>query len=245
MLFWVIILLISTLTVVTVGMPFLRGRASQGEGSKKGALDYTLLGALAMSPVFAAVIYLNVGAPNSWSSDFTADQPLPGAPAGDIATLPPEERAAMIEGMVSGLAAKLEEDPSDLDGWRMLARSYAALGRTVESVGAFREVINRDENAGPEDWRNFATAMLAARGPGPGPYSEEFKGSLETLKGFNQDDPLALFYLGLVARDEGEPETALTHWRRLDEIIPEDAPITAQLRSMIDETEQSAVTSTE
>ena len=64
MLFWLIILLISTLTVVTIGIPILRGRDSHGEGSKKGALDYTLLGALAMSPVFAAVIYLNVGAPN-------------------------------------------------------------------------------------------------------------------------------------------------------------------------------------
>lgn len=146
----------------------------------------------------------------------------------------------MIENMVSGLASRLEEDPSDIDGWRMLARSYAALGRIEESVAAFREVVTRGDNAGPDDWRNYATAMLGARGPGPGPYSEDFKAALVALKGFNPDDPLALFYLGLVARDEGDAETALVHWRRLAAIIPDDAPITEQLRGLIEETDAAA-----
>ncbi len=242
MVFWGIVLLISVLTVVTIGLPILRRQsvqASATEKTNKSKLDLFLLGAVAVSPIIAASIYLKVGVPDSLSPNFATQQATVTNPSEAIANLPPEDRVAMIENMVSGLANRLSEDPSDIDGWRMLARSYAALGRTEETVAAFREVVTRDENAGPEDWRNYATAMLGARGPGPGPYGENFKDALVTLKGFNQDDPLALFYLGLVARDEGEPETALVHWQRLEDIIPEDAPIKEQLRSLIEETEGS------
>jgi len=38
-----------------------------------------------------------------------------------------DERADMIRGMVSGLAARLQAEPDDLDGWLMLIRSYAVL----------------------------------------------------------------------------------------------------------------------
>ena len=236
MIFWSLILLVSVLTVFAVGFPILR-RQSPGEKTLTSTLDYILFGALVSAPIIAAVIYLNVGTPDSLSTEFAMQSAAQSNPANAIADLPPEDRAAMIENMVAGLAARLQEDPSDIDGWRMLARSYAALGRTEESVGAFREIVTRDSAAGPDDWRNYATAMLALRGPGPGPYSVDFKNALVILKEFNPDDPLALFYLGLVARDEGQPETALIHWRRLAAIIPEDAPITEQLRGLIEETD--------
>ncbi|MCC2113995.1 MAG: c-type cytochrome biogenesis protein CcmI [Hyphomicrobiales bacterium] len=38
-----------------------------------------------------------------------------------------EDRSAMINGMVEGLAARLEENPEDADGWIMLVRSYSVL----------------------------------------------------------------------------------------------------------------------
>jgi len=38
-----------------------------------------------------------------------------------------DERGQMIRGMVEGLAARLEEQPDDIEGWLMLIRSYAVL----------------------------------------------------------------------------------------------------------------------
>ena len=37
------------------------------------------------------------------------------------------DRGDMIDAMVAGLAARLEAEPDDLDGWLMLIRSYAVL----------------------------------------------------------------------------------------------------------------------
>jgi cytochrome c-type biogenesis protein CcmH len=46
------------------------------------------------------------------------------------------QQDAMIAGMVAGLAQKLEADPKNVEGWIMLARSYAALGRADDANGA-------------------------------------------------------------------------------------------------------------
>ena len=43
----------------------------------------------------------------------------------------------MIRAMVEGLAEKLKENPDDLKGWLMLARSYEVLGE-VEKAGQAR-----------------------------------------------------------------------------------------------------------
>ncbi len=57
-----------------------------------------------------------------------------------------EDRDAMVRGMVEGLAARLENQPDDLEGWLMLIRSYAVLQdapaarKAVQDAGvAFRD----------------------------------------------------------------------------------------------------------
>jgi cytochrome c-type biogenesis protein CcmH len=54
------------------------------------------------------------------------------------------DRQAMIEGMVASLAARLQTDRNDVEGWRQLARAYEVLGRTDEAVKAHREVLRID-----------------------------------------------------------------------------------------------------
>ncbi|MGE0701610.1 MAG: c-type cytochrome biogenesis protein CcmI [Hyphomicrobiaceae bacterium] len=64
---------------------------------------------------------------------------VPGPGADDIAAAErktPAERQAMIEGMVAGLAARLEKDGRDLAGWQRLIRALTVLGRKDEAVAA-------------------------------------------------------------------------------------------------------------
>jgi cytochrome c-type biogenesis protein CcmH len=63
----------------------------------------------------------------------------PGPTGADVAAagnMPPEQRLAMIEGMVGSLAAKLEENPADGEGWARLLRSYMVLGRPDDAKTA-------------------------------------------------------------------------------------------------------------
>ena len=56
------------------------------------------------------------------------------------------DRAEMIRGMVAGLAERLEENPEDVQGWIMLARSYRVLGQPEKA----REALRRAQAAAQE-----------------------------------------------------------------------------------------------
>lgn len=56
--------------------------------------------------------------------------------------MPEGDRAAMIELMVSGLAARLKDEPGDVEGWLKLIRSYVVLGRTDAAAEAARSALD-------------------------------------------------------------------------------------------------------
>lgn len=60
--------------------------------------------------------------------------------------LPKGQQDAMIEGMVSGLEAKLKANPGNVDGWIMLMRSRMTLGETAKAAAAYKAA--RDANPG-------------------------------------------------------------------------------------------------
>jgi cytochrome c-type biogenesis protein CcmH len=62
-----------------------------------------------------------------------------GPTARDVAAaqaMAPEERQAMIRSMVDRLAARLEQNPNDKDGWTRLAHAYDVLGETEKAEAA-------------------------------------------------------------------------------------------------------------
>jgi cytochrome c-type biogenesis protein CcmH len=70
------------------------------------------------------------------------------AQVGAAASMSPEERQKMIEGMVGGLAARLEKSPNDIEGWLRLIRAYGVLGKKPEAQAALakaRETFAKDK----------------------------------------------------------------------------------------------------
>ncbi|TMJ70754.1 MAG: c-type cytochrome biogenesis protein CcmI [Alphaproteobacteria bacterium] len=62
-----------------------------------------------------------------------------GPTAQDVAaaqSMSPEERQAMIRSMVDRLAARLEQNPNDTDGWTRLAHAYDVLGESEKAQAA-------------------------------------------------------------------------------------------------------------
>jgi cytochrome c-type biogenesis protein CcmH len=52
------------------------------------------------------------------------------------------DREAMVEEMVNRLAARLKDQPQDVEGWRRLIRSYVVLGRTEAAAEAARSALD-------------------------------------------------------------------------------------------------------
>jgi cytochrome c-type biogenesis protein CcmH len=88
-----------------------------------------------------------------------------GPSAEDVAAaaaLPPAERAAMVRGMVERLAARLQADGSDLDGWLRLLRAYGVLGEPDRAKAAAADA--RRALAGDADKVRQIDEMVKALG---------------------------------------------------------------------------------
>ncbi len=91
----------------------------------------------------------------------------PGPSAETVAAaeqLAPDDREAMVEGMVSGLAARLEAEPNDVEGWLRLIRSYVVLGRAGAAAEAARTALASVSDSGE---RARVEALIADLGVTP------------------------------------------------------------------------------
>ncbi|MDH5488550.1 MAG: c-type cytochrome biogenesis protein CcmI, partial [Rhodospirillaceae bacterium] len=50
------------------------------------------------------------------------------------------DQQEMIRSMVERLAARLQENPDDLEGWVRLERAYQVLGEAEKALGAQKEI---------------------------------------------------------------------------------------------------------
>jgi cytochrome c-type biogenesis protein CcmH len=76
----------------------------------------------------------------------------PGPSAEDVAAaeqMTPQDRTAMVRGMVERLAERLRQDGSDIDGWLRLVRAYMVLGereRALTAVTDARRALGHDSD---------------------------------------------------------------------------------------------------
>ena len=149
--------------------------------------------------------------------------------------LPPAEREAMVRAMVAGLAARLERQPDDLEGWRMLARSWGVLGEPEKAADAYAEVARR----APDDLgaqTDYAGALLALDATDVPP-SPEVVAQLQKVLALDQDNPEALFHLGRAAAARGDSTGAVRHWQRLLAQLPASSPERAALENLLERLE--------
>jgi len=142
-----------------------------------------------------------------------------------------EDRMAMIEGMVDGLAARLAEDPSDMPGWQRLARAYEVLGRPRDAQAALIGAAD----AAPGDLRvqlaaleQMVVTQLEAT------FADAAVRLLGRATSLGPGHPETLYLGGHFAKLNGDADAARQLWERLFARLPDDAPIIPQLRAAID-----------
>ena len=141
-----------------------------------------------------------------------------------------EDRAAMIEGMVEGLAARLAEDPSDAAGWQRLARAYQVMGQTAEAQSAL--IGAADARVGDAALQVGALEHMVVNQL-EGDFADAATRLLSRLAQIAPDRAETLYIRGHFARLNGDTATARQLWQSLLDRIPADAPIAGQLRDAI------------
>lgn len=169
-----------------------------------------VIAAAALVPVVALVVYFAVGNPSA-----LVRQPEPHV------------SAQQVQEMVERLAAKMRENPNDVDGWKLLGRSYAALGRFDQAVDAFAKASAASPRD-PDLLADFADVLAMAR-------DQKLDGEPEklVLRALELDPNhlKSLALAGTAAYERKDYAAAAAYWQRmLPNIQPgsEDARVIEQ-----------------
>jgi cytochrome c-type biogenesis protein CcmH len=123
---------------------------------------------------------------------------------------------AQVEAMVARLAAKMRENPDDVEGWKLLGRSYAVMGRYDESVKAFAQAAQRK----PDDAQllaDFADVLAMSRG---GNLAGEPERLVEQAVKIDPKNLKALALLGTAAYERKDYARAAEVWGRMLPLVP-------------------------
>lgn len=167
---------------------------------------------------------------------------LPGtattAPAVDMAPAPAasaDQSAAAggsgdVDQMINGLAAKLQQNPKDAEGWRMLGWSYFNRQRYQDSADAYGKAMALDPSN--LDFKSsYAEALVQAAGGMVIPVAQA------TFDEVLKQDPKefrARFYTALAREQAGDLTTALDQWTSLYADAPKDAGWLVDVKTRIE-----------
>ena len=136
-----------------------------------------------------------------------------------------------IQVLVERLAERLKNNPDEAQGWVMLARSYAALGRFGEAAAAYATAAKRL----PGDAQvlaDYADALAMAQG-------RRLQGEPEKIIARAlQVDPnnvKALALAGTVAFDKRDYATAVAYWERILRLVPPESDMAQSIRASVAE----------
>lgn len=177
--------------------------------------------------VVAGIGYGLTGSPGAPS----AGPPGAGAAGTDHAAAPSAEDEAQFAAAVEKLAQRLKEQPDNAEGWAMLARSYARLGRHAEAVPAFdKAVALQGSNAGL--LADYADALAVQN-------NRSLEGRplqlIEQALKLEPDNGKALALAGTAAFNRKDYAGAVRHWERLAQVAPAGSGFAQQLQDSIAE----------
>lgn len=147
-----------------------------------------------------------------------------------------QPNAAQIIAMVDKLAERLKQDPSDGEGWAMLARSYSVMERNAEALDAYAHAIalRKDD---PSLLVDYADALAVKNNHSLA--GEPMKLITQALK----IDPANLKGLALAGTDayvRGDFAQAVRYWSEVEKVGPPDNALVQRVSSSLAEARNRA-----
>jgi cytochrome c-type biogenesis protein CcmH len=114
--------------------------------------------------------------------------------------------------MVAALDARLQQNPDDVAGWKMLGRSYVQLSQYQRAINAFERAVELESAANAQTLADLGEVLLLTEQEAQvGRASELFESALA----IEPANPKALFYAGMAALQRGDRELAASRWEAL------------------------------
>lgn len=152
-------------------------------------------------PIVALGLYAQLG-------DFRAFMPQPQAASQNAGVTEDQ-----INQMVAKLAARMRENPDDLQGWIMLGRSYKTLKRFGEAVEAYRKALALDKTNADVLLQLADTLAMASGGGLQGEPSELIEQAIK----LDPDNEMGMWLAGLSKAESGDYDAAIALWKKLQQ----------------------------
>ncbi|MBC7951018.1 MAG: c-type cytochrome biogenesis protein CcmI [Rhodospirillaceae bacterium] len=152
-------------------------------------------------------------APNTSNLAAAMSQPVASQPVASQAGGSSETSPEVLNKRMADLAARLEKNPDDADGWYMLARSYKATRDMVKAKAAFAKA----SAAKPKDMAlkmAYAESILAVA-PDQDELVPEFVTVMREVLALDPAQADALYYVGLAESQAGRKAEARKMWTKL------------------------------
>jgi cytochrome c-type biogenesis protein CcmH len=179
-LFLILCAVMLSVAVVLVILPLWRSSTTEPQASASKRISLMLPFVIGL-PVGAVLLY------SSWSNfDWNAPVgPMHGT-----------GQAAEMEDLLGQLQERLASNPSDVEGWVMLARSYVAMGRFDQGAEAYQKAYELTNGSDPDIATGYAEALaLVDENALAGRAGEIFERVLDS----NPNHPKALWYGSIMA----------------------------------------------
>lgn len=125
--------------------------------------------------------------------------------------VPPDASASVAE-MLASLEQRLVEEPGNLAGWKLLARSQMELGNWDEAVRAYERAVELESSADPQTLADLGEAVLNAS---PESITGRAGQLFDSALALAPANPKALFYGGIAALERGNEALAADRWEAL------------------------------
>ncbi len=175
-------------------------------GQARTAARWTSLGLVLAVPLLASMLYIVLGSPLA------------------LETLRESPHAASpqpINAMVTSLAERLKQQPDDIDGWHMLARSYNALERYQEASAAYAHLLTKTPNDADllADYADTLAMLL----------NQSLQGEPEKLidraLALEPGHIKALALSGSAAFERRDYAGALARWQKIIDVAPPESEV--------------------
>lgn len=144
---------------------------------------------------FSAGLYNVVGSPSVPSAGTNASDDLPD-----------------MDVVIQSLQQRLKDNPDDLNGWMMLARSQMTLQNYDGAVASFERVMELEEGRNAQTLVDLALALLSRDGT---PIEGRTAALIESALALEPNNPAALFYSGVASANRGDTDLAASRWEVL------------------------------